>query len=113
VLAAGRKRDACSGQRSRTASSDAGAGLTVGHDEAVGHNTNRARLLVEAIHLPRQTDFGAEVVGETVAGVGEVDLVVAGVDDDVVERVELAAMVVVEEGCPRVSILIFLVNWSG
>lgn len=104
VLAAGRKGDACNGQRSSAAWTNVGVGLTVGHDEAVSHNSNGARRLVETVHLPRQTDGGAEVVGETVAGVGEVDLVVAGVDGHVVERVELAAEEVVEEGCPGVSI---------
>lgn len=75
-------------------------GDAVGHDEAVGDNTHSAGLLVESPHLPRHADVGAEVVGQAVGGVGEVDLAVIRVDGQVVERVELAAVEVVEDGYP-------------
>lgn len=55
----------------------------------------------EAVNLLRQARQRSEVLQVAVRGVGEVQVLVLGVDPDVVERVELAAEVAGVEGQRR------------
>lgn len=73
------------------------ASLTIGQGEVVSDDCDSAGLEVVAIDLVAQAGRRAKILQEAVEGVGEVQLSVAGVDDDVVERVELAAKIVVEK----------------
>lgn len=74
-----------------------GISLTIGQSEVVGDDLNSAGLEVVAIDLVAQAGRRAEVLQESVEGVCEVQLFVTGVDDNVVQRVELATEVVVEQ----------------
>lgn len=74
-----------------------GISLTIGQSEVVGDDLNSAGLEVVAVDLVAQAGRRAEVLQEAIEGIGEVQLFVTGVDDNVVERVELATEVVVEQ----------------
>ncbi len=63
--------------------------------EVVGHDADVARRRVVAVHLLGQLGFGPETLLVAVNGVGEPDAAV-GMDDDVVGRIELAAVVIVQ-----------------
>lgn len=71
--------------------------LTIGQGEVVSDDCDGAGLEVVPVDLVPQAGRRAEVLQEAVEGIGEVQLSVAGVDVDVVERVELATEVVVEQ----------------
>lgn len=75
--------------------------LTIGQSEIVGDNCDRASLEVVAVDLVAQAWRRTEVLQEAVEGIGEVQFSITGVDYDVVERVELATEVVVEEDLNR------------
>lgn len=81
----------------------------VGAAEAVGHDTDVAAAGVEAVDLLRQLRGRAEALLVAVDGVGEPEAAVR-VDDDVVGRVEGAAVVVVEQGGGAVRPLGFHVD---
>jgi hypothetical protein len=70
--------------------------LTIRQSEVISHDCDSASLEVVAVDLIAQAGRRAEVLQEAVKGVGEVQLSIAGVDDNVVERVELATKIVVE-----------------
>lgn len=71
--------------------------LTIGQSEVVGDNRDSAGLEVIAVNLVAQARRRAKVLQEAVEGIGEVQFSITGVDDNVVERVELATKIVVEE----------------
>ena len=72
-------------------------GLTVGQSEVVSDNSDSAGLKVVPVYLVAQAGRRAEVLQEAVKGIGKVQFSVARVYVDVVERVELATEIVVEE----------------
>ena len=74
-----------------------GKGDAVRSAEAVGHDADVAGRRVETVHLLRELGFRSEALLVAVDGVGEPDCAV-GVDDDVVGRIEGAAVVVVDQG---------------
>lgn len=73
-------------------------GLTIEQSEVVGDNCGSAALEVVAVDLVAQTGRRAEVLQEAVEGIDEVRFsITGGVDANVVERVELAAKIIIEE----------------
>lgn len=76
---------------------------TIWGDKGVGHNGQRAGLGVQAIQLVRQTRLRAEVLPVPVLSVREVDVAVAWVHRDIVQRVKLPPEVVVGKNYGQVS----------
>lgn len=74
-----------------------GTELTIGGNEVVRDHSQRAGLGVQAVDLVPQTRLRAEVLPVSVLRVGEVDVSIATVHSDVIERVELSAEVVVDK----------------
>lgn len=74
-----------------------GGGLAIGQGKIISDDSDSARLEVVAVYLVAQARRRAKVLQVAVEGVGEVQLSITGVDDNIVERVELTAEVVVEE----------------
>jgi hypothetical protein len=70
---------------------------TVGKGEVVGDNSDSAGVKVVSVDLVSQTRDRAEVLKISVEGVGEVQITVSGVDANVVQGVELATEVVIED----------------
>lgn len=85
--------------------------LTVGQSEVIGDNSDRARLKVVAVDLVAKAWRWTEILQEAVEGVGKVQLSVEGVNDDVVERVELATEIVVEQDLDRQFLV--LAEWTS
>lgn len=75
-----------------------GEGEAVGQGKVVGDDADGARFKVVAVDLVAQAGDGAEILEVAVECVREVDLGVFGADDNIVEGVELAAKVVVDDG---------------
>lgn len=75
--------------------------LTVGQSEVIGDNGDRSRLKIVAVDLVAEAWGRAKVLQKAVEGVGKIQLSIAGVDVDVVERVELATEIVVEQDLNR------------
>lgn len=71
--------------------------LTIGQSEVVSDDCDSAALKVVAVDLVAQAGRRAEVLQEAVEGIGEVQFSITRVDDNIVERVELATKIVVEE----------------
>ena len=71
--------------------------LAVWHIEAICHNRHSPRGLVKPPHLLWHSRWWPEVLHIAVCRVCEVDLSIAGVDGDVVERVELTPKEVVKD----------------
>jgi len=83
--------------------------ITIRHDKTVSCNLHRTRLVIVPPHLRLHTDGRTEVVGQTIGGIGKVDLKVPRVDGQVVERVELTTKEVVEQNCfSSVSVALLL-----
>ena len=71
--------------------------------EAIGNCSDIARRRLEAVDLARQHGVWADVLVEAVGRVREPDGAVVGVDDDVVDAVELSAVEGGDEGLGRVG----------
>lgn len=71
---------------------------TVRKGKVISDDSDGAGVKVVTIDLVSQTRNGTEVLEVSIEGIGEVQVTVPGVDTDVVEGVELATKVVVEEG---------------
>lgn len=78
-------------------------GLTVGQSKVVGSDGNGTSLKVVPIDLVTETRRRAEILEEAVESVGEVELLVAGMDDNVVEGAELTTEVIVQKDLVIVS----------
>lgn len=76
-----------------------GEAQSVRAQKGVGDGLYYASGRVETVHLPGDVDRSSEVLDVPVVWVCEVDP--AGVDGDVVQRVELAAVIVVNQDCER------------
>lgn len=72
-------------------------GDAVGKGEVVSNDGDGARLKVVAIDLIPKTGNGTEVLEVTVESVGKVEISILGTDNQVVQRIELTAEVVVDE----------------
>ena len=72
---------------------------TIRHLETVCCYPNYACRLVEPPHLFRQCWGRSEILSIPICGISEIYLAVAGVDGDIVERVELPAKEIVEDHC--------------
>lgn len=72
---------------------------TIWSNEAVGDYSDGHGGRIETIHLVRQTGLGSEILPIPVCDVGKVYLAIDRVDRNVVERVELPSVVVVDEHC--------------
>lgn len=68
---------------------------TIGLAESICHNCDRASHVIIPIHLVWQPLFRSEILQQAVDGVCEIDILIPWVDGDVVERVKLAAKIVV------------------
>lgn len=77
--------------------------LTVGQSKVISSDGNSASLEVVAIDLVTEARRGAEVLEVAVESVGEVELAVAGVNDNVIEGAELTTEVVVQKNLIVVS----------
>lgn len=74
-----------------------GASLTVRQGKAISNDSDGTSLEVIAVDLVPQARRRTEILEEAIQGVGEVEIAVLRADDQVVERAELAAEVVVDE----------------
>jgi hypothetical protein len=79
------------------------SGLTVRESEVVSNSSDRASVEIVAIHLVAQARGWTEVLEEAIKCIGEVQFAVLGVNDQVIEGVELTSEVVVQE-CYMVSV---------
>lgn len=76
---------------------------TVGKGEVVGDNSHSTTVKVVSVYLVSQTRDRAEILEISVKGVSEVQITVPGVDANVVQGVELATEVVIEEDWPLLA----------
>jgi len=70
---------------------------TVGLVVPISYHSDRPGSVIEAVHLVRKTFLGSEILESSINGICEVHILVAWVNGDVVERIELATEKVVNE----------------
>jgi hypothetical protein len=71
--------------------------LAIVVDLIVRHDSQRLSHSVELVDLIFQDRRGSEVLQITIRDVGEIDVAVSGIHRDIVERIELASIVVVDK----------------
>lgn len=69
--------------------------------EAINSNGDGTRLEVVAVDLLPNAGVRTEILEVAVESVSEVEIAVLRVDSKVIERVKLAAKVIVQESCVR------------
>jgi hypothetical protein len=84
-------------QRKQPRLTNVGIAFTIWLREPIGHCCNSSSVRAKAIHLLWQPRRRSEILKVAVRGVSEIDITIARVDRDVVERIELPAKKVVED----------------
>lgn len=72
-------------------------GLTIGMNKSISNDRHSASIGVESVNLILQTWRGTEILDIAIDCVGEIDIFVLWVNDNVVQGVELATEVVVQK----------------